>query len=579
MQIHELTAPGVHLIDRPVPLPSGTHLLAQPGARLVGGVSLHPQKTDGRTYTCDLRRAGIEPADMVSRGFGRKISPSHNQLYINGEPLSLSRYPRAGNFLTISAVGEPIASPAGSGAMRGGFFYEDDRPRAWRPSSSVRIFGYWAYDWSPTYEIPESFDPVTGFIRTAQPYAPYHYTVGQRFCFYNIPEEVTEPGDYCIDFASGILTFIPPDGCDMESAEIFLSVCDRPVFELEGVSDVTIEGFVIEAFRGTALTLRNCSRITVASCTFRNIGNRAVCVDDSTEIHIRDCHVYHTGDGGIAFYCGDRVTLSPAHCSVEHCHLHDIADWDRCYEPPIRLYGVGLSAIGNRIHDCPHAGILFGGNEIDIRYNELYRVVTETGDAGAIYGGRDYTFRGIRIVGNFLHHIRNDVGLGTMGIYNDDAISGTRMEDNVFYKVRRAVFLGGGVDFIIRGNLFIDCHPAIEADGRGQSPAPTWRNMVLHTLRDRFYNIAGSGHSAAEPPYITRYPELGYIDRCYRTDAEPMIPPSALIENNLFCGGERLHLTWCCEGARFTETGSRELERSQLERYLTAEQYRVVSES
>jgi 2,3,4,5-tetrahydropyridine-2-carboxylate N-succinyltransferase len=40
--------------------------------------------------------------------------------------------------------------------------------------------------------------------------------------------------------------------------------------------------------------------------------------------------------------------------------------------------------------------------------------------------------------------------MGTMGIYNDDCVSGTVMTDNFFFEVNRAAFLGGGRDFIVK---------------------------------------------------------------------------------------------------------------------------------
>lgn len=81
----------------PIPLPDGTHLQGEKGARLVGGIRLsgffRKDGTEG-VYVCDLSAMGVRPAPMVSRGFGRKISPSHSELFINGRPLSISQFPK-----------------------------------------------------------------------------------------------------------------------------------------------------------------------------------------------------------------------------------------------------------------------------------------------------------------------------------------------------------------------------------------------------------------------------------------------------------------------------------------------------
>ena len=64
------------------------------------------------------------------------------------------------------------------------------------------------------------------------------------------------------------------------------------------------------------------------------------------------------------------------------------------------------------------------GNDHVIEFNEIHHVALETGDVGAIYTGRDYTYRGNRIRHNFIHDT-GGVGMGSMGVYMDDCVSGT----------------------------------------------------------------------------------------------------------------------------------------------------------
>lgn len=577
MELREVMKAGVHFVTEPIPVPDGARIIAQPGARLVGGIRLTAEKGADGLYRCDLSAAGIRAADMPSRGFGRRITPAHNELFVNGRAMHISRYPKTGAFLTITGVGEPKvnewARPVG--ALEGGFYYDDDRPAAWRPQR-LYAFGYWGYDWAPTRERVEILDTDRRFVRCAPPYGEYELAVGQRFYFFNVMEEVTEPGDYCIDYDNNAVLFRPFDGEVPE--EIFLSVCDKPAFALSGTRDVVIDGFTIEAFRGNGMTLRDCRDVRITNCTFRNLGNRAINVDDSAGVTIAGCEFYDTGDGGVAFYCGDRRTLTPAGCSVERCRFHDIARWDRCYEPPVRLYGVGLKAVGNVIHDCPHSAILYGGNEIDIDGNEIYRVVTETGDAGAIYAGRDFTFRGNTIRNNFIHHVTGSVGFGVMGIYNDDMLCGTKITGNVFYKVQRAVFLGGGDNFLIENNVFIRCEPAIEVDSRGTSPHPVWRKMIDETMRERFYHVDGTDVSAADPPYTDRYPELRAVDAAFRAGDKALIPPSAEIRGNVFCASRRVNFLWDMTETDNVTAGGEEVDLEALRARLTPEQFAVVDD-
>ena len=561
---------------------SGTHLKAEPGCQLVGGVRLRAEPAEDGRWICDLRHAGVTPASFASRGFGRKITPSHSELFINGKPMQIARYPKHG-FLEITGVGATMQNEWKTqvGTLEGGFFYQDERPKQWQ-CGDLWVFGYWAWDWAPTREQIDELDAEHGFIRCRPPFGQYSYTVGQRFFFFNVLDEVNEPGDYAIDYENSTLTFVPPAGFQPESDEVLLSLSDRPAFLVEDGEDVQIEGFRIECFRGDGIRVNRAKNVHITGCEICNIGNRGITVDDSFDVVVSDCDVHDTGDAGVAVFGGDRKTLTPCRCGVQNCHIHHVASWDRCYEPPIRLYGVGLFAYGNRIHDCPHTAILYGGNEINIAGNEIYRVVLETSDAGAIYAGRDYTMRGNIIENNFIHHVGSSLKFGVMGIYNDDCLSGTVMRNNVFYRVQRALFLGGGVDFVCEGNLFVACTPAIECDGRGQNDDPCWRKMVTETMRERFYHIEGSDVSAAEPPYVTRYPELAKLDILYQSSDAPLIPPSAQIKDNVFVVDEALHeeqrvrLTWSTEGIVLTMEENRDATLDELP--LTGRQKAVICE-
>lgn len=579
MKYSEITSPGVHFITEPIRPSSGDRIIAEPGARLVGGVKLKVDRVENGVCVCDLKEHGITPARFVSRGFARKVSPSHSELFINSKPMNISQYPRDG-FIKITGVGEPKKSEwdANVGELAGGFYYQDERPKSWRDGQEIWTHGYWAYDWSPSREKIDVFDKEKGFIKNCEPYGVFHYGPGQRFCFFNIIEEVTEPGDYCLDFDGGKLYFIPFEGIDVEKAEIILSMSDQPAFLIDGVENITIEGFTIEDFTGNGIRINASRGVKISGCELRNIGNRAIVADDSFDVLISHCRIHDTGDGGVTLWCGRRDTLEPGRCSVEDCEIYRVARWDRCYETPVKLTGVGLSARRCLIHDCPHTAVLYGGNDMEITDNEIYNVVLETGDAGAIYAGRDYTMRGNVIARNFLHHVGSKIGLGAMGVYNDDCLSGTIIRDNVFYEVQRAAFLGGGVDFLVEGNVFIDCHPSVEVDGRGQSDHKNWRNMVNKLMRERFYNVDGKGVSAAEPPYITKYPELAKIDEYYKSSDDVSIPPSATIRGNVFCSKDKIRMTWSTEGVKLNEENNIDIERGMLPNYLTAHQYEVVSE-
>jgi hypothetical protein len=163
---------------------------------------------------------------------------------------------------------------------------------------------------------------------------------------------------------------------------------------------------------------------------------------------------------------------------------------------------------------------------------------------GRYYTGRDYSYRGNKIRYNYIHHI-GGVGMGSMGVYMDDCVSGTEIYGNVFYKVQRAAFLGGGRDHHVINNIFVDCSHAVELDGRGLDKSPVWRNMVDQTMRQRLREVPLS-------LYRERYPEMKSLDAYYGPPGGPEIvgegfqgvPPKNNVVGRNICLGKWLNVYW-----------------------------------
>ena len=552
---------------------------AMDGARFIGGKSISGAslvsgdvkerffpEAGGKVFCIDLKKIGVTDAgEFISRGFGRPITPSHSEIFADGVPLNLSRYPKSG-YLGITGYAEEEVNEWSQkvGKLDKGFFYDSERPQKWAEADDILVHGYWSWDWANSYETIAKIDKEAGKITTKKPYGLYAFKPGQRFNFYNVLEEVTEPGDYYIDRKDMMLYFIPFDR-EKLPGEILISLLKNPIWNVNNCQNLSFEGLSIEATCGGGIAVLNSKNINISECTLHNIGNYPVTIDKSKDITVENCDIYDCGDGGVSVSCGNRATLEPGNIRIDNNHIYRIAKWTRTYQTAVNASCVGISITNNLIHDCPHTGILFWGNEMHIKNNEIYSTLLETGDAGAIYTGRDYTFRGNIVSGNYIHHLGSSVGMGTMGIYNDDCVSGTLMEGNIFFEVSRAIFLGGGRDFQVRRNLFVDCYPSIEIDGRGTSKHDVWRKMVDELMRGRFYNIKDGDTtvSAMSEPYISRYPTLKDIDDFYSKNLP--VPPSAAIENNVYCSKRKLEFTWDCEPGDFAVNKNKAIDRDYFE--------------
>ena len=518
--------------------------------RLSGGRAIHgfrpvsnpavlnrlDEQARGHVLEANLRDQGMSDFGRFrSRGFARPTAPSHMELFVGGQPMTPARWPNEGAWEKIAGFPESAGQDDSHGGKIGrladGFFYSGDRPRRWKNFDDVWVHGYWAWDWANSYERIESLDPETRLIKTASPHGIYGFRSGQRFYFSNVLEELDQPGEWYLDRKSGMVYLWPPR--PIEPNEVKVSLLESPLITMSEVSHVTIRGVVLEATRGNAIEIRGGKNDRIDGCAIRLIGNWGVRIEGGRGHGVLSCDIENTGDGGVSLAGGDRQTLAPGGHSVENCHFQKQGRWSKCYVPAVLVRGVGHRVAHNLIHDHPHCAILFNGNEHQIEFNEIHHVALETGDVGAIYTGRDWTFRGNAIRHNFIHET-GGVGMGSMGVYMDDCVSGAEIRGNIFYKVTRAVFIGGGRDHRVENNIFVDCSPSVAIDARGMSKSPVWHNMVYDFMKKQLQAVP-------QDLYRKRYPAIVNLDRYYQL-GEGVPPEGNVVAHNVSAGGKWLVL-------------------------------------
>lgn len=475
----------------------------------------------------DLKALGIHDyGALTRRGFGRPVTPAALELFFQGRPMTLARWPND-EWATIKDVPE--------GQAGGKFTFAGGSPERWQDLSDIWVHGYWTYDWADTYEKVVSLDVATRTVTTEPPHGAYGYTPGRRFYFLNVLEELDSPGEWYVDRKQGILYFWPP--APLKKGDVVVSLLEDPLFVLRECQNVTVEGLRFECSRGQAVHVIVGRRNAIRRCEFRCLGTGAITIDWGEEHVVADCHIHDVGEWGISVSGGDRRTLVPGRHQVLRNHIHDYARTCRTYKPAVHLHGVGNRVANNVIHDAPHNAILMGGNEHVIEFNDISRVCLQTGDAGAVYMGRNMTMRGNVIRWNYFHDLRRSVTHGqgfvdVMSVYLDDCFSSAAVYGNVFVRGGRAVLIGGGRDNSVENNVFIDCSPAIHVDARGTSGFSFWFDG-----RDPFIMDGLKEVKHDQPPYSVRYPQLRTL-----LQDEPARPKGNVIRRNVCVGGKWVEL-------------------------------------
>jgi hypothetical protein len=527
----ELTAEDSGTESAPI-----TYRGAGTGTRLVGGrrvtnwvpvtdaavLSRLEPSARGKVYQADLRALGITDfGDVVASG-------KRLEVFLDGEPMTLARWPNEG-FVRIKDVVsvDPVDVRGTKGDRGGKFIYDGDRPTRWLGEKDLWLHGYWFWDWSDQRMKVASIDPENHVISLAPPQHSYGYRKGQWYYAFNALCEVDAPGEWYLDRDTGLLYFYPPK--PLSESTVVVSILPTMI-TLNDVSYTNFIGLTLEFGRANGISVSGGTHVRVLACTLRALGSGGISISGGTEHGVVGCDIYDVGDGGVSLYGGDTKTLTPAGHYVSNCHIHHYGRWNRMYKAGVNMGGVGHRISHNLIDNAPHCAILFGGNDHVIEFNEIHSVCYESNDAGAIYAGRNWVMRGNVIRYNYLHDISGFEGRGCVGVYLDDMFCGTLIYGNLFYRVTRAAFIGGGQDNTIENNIFVDCRPAVHVDARAMGWAKYHTEGWVKEAREKGTH---QGIPYTKPPYSERYLRLPSI-----LDHNPFAPAGTLIARNVCWGGK-----------------------------------------
>ncbi len=511
-----------------------------------------PQNAQEHVFVLDLPDHGITTyGQLYQHGFSLPIHPFPLELYINGKPQHLARWPNNGK-VPIGEVIDPGSHPReGDYSNRGGsFHYDYERANRWTEADDIWLQGIFSYGYADDNLKVSSIDYQNKIIKVKQPHIYMIRSSNDSrtsaahlrgYFVYNLLEEIDSPGEYFLDRRTGKLYFWPPT--EIGECEVAVSLLDDPLVSMENVSHVELSGFILELSRGMGIYLEGGQSNLISGCVFRNLGLIGIMMGkgisgpegpvheltgepitrkigslkahtylnsvwdrDAGENHlIENCQFYQLGAGAMILDGGNRKKLYPGNNEVLNCEFYDFNRWNKTYAPAIEIKGVANRIRHNYIHNAPHTVILVSGNEHLIEFNEITEVVHGADDMGAIYMGRDPSEQGTIIRYNFFHHFEHE-DRRVAAIYFDDGQNGGRVFGNIFHKVGSprfgAIFVHGGHDHIFENNIFSEC-----MRGLGNSPwnQERWEDYLKADLWQKRLRI---DLDIYDEPYSNRYPQL-----------------------------------------------------------------------
>jgi hypothetical protein len=481
----------------------------------------------------DLRSAGVVDYGPVTAAGGREA-----ELVCDSQYMTLARYPNTGEWLHIAAIPEGGTRHEYEKVVHyGRFSYDDERPARWKDTSDVWIHGYWVYDWSDQYHRVQRFDLQKKEIWPEPPYHVYGYKKGQRFYFLNVLEELDQPGEWYLDRQAAMLYFWPPR--EIEKAEVLFPDLQKPMLVLDNTHYVSVRGIIFECSRAGAVLIQEGAHNEIAGCTVRNVGDTGIEIRGGTHHTVRSCDIYEVAGTGVSVQGGDRKTLAPGQHLVENCDIHHYAQIQKTYKPAVQLGGVGNRIAHCWIHDAPHQGIAYAGNDHVIEYCDFTRIAQETGDVGATYAMGDWTFLGHEFRYNYFHNIHGPGNLGCFTIYPDLPCGGIHLHGNIFYDVDQVFHSNSGRGMVIENNVFLRCRKGLSflpwSDAKMFQEGGPWH--MVENLKAVNYD---------QPPYSIRYPVLQRLAEDFGQGIDHLIerelPKDNLIRRNISWGSHFLHV-------------------------------------
>lgn len=475
-----------------------------------------PEEARGKILQVDLKSYGLtklKPLKLggFASGSGFKTYPAM-ELFFDGKAMPIARWPNEG-FVHVADVsvkdGHKIHGRVGSKV--GQLLYEGQRPRRWKDENNAMLYGYWFFGWADSYERIAAIDADKHIITLEKPFHTYGYRKAQPYYALNLLSEIDLPGEWYLDRETSILYVYPPS--DPAKAVVELSVADFPLVRLEKASHVTLQGLVWDLGCVDGVHVEGGDYCLLAGCTIRRFGGNGVVINGGMHHGLLSCDIYSLGRGGTSIQGGDRTRLTPGEHFVENCHIYNLSRIDHTYTPAVLAHGVGLRIAHNLFHHIGSSALRVGGNDHVVEFNEIHDVVLESDDQGGADMFGDPTFRGNVYRYNYWHHIgnwrdpSNGPACGQAGIRLDDAISGTLLYGNVFYRCSAGklgfggVQIHGGKDNIVDNNIFVDCMAAISFSPWGQQ---RWQERTKASLE-------APEVKANKALYLSRYPELARL--------------------------------------------------------------------
>lgn len=421
------------------------------------------------------------------------------------------------------------------------FTYHDSRINNYSTDDLVAN-GYFKYGWSTRMAKVSSIDSAAKQItfETAPAYGVSTNDSNVGYFLINMPEELTEPGEYYIDRLTNTLYVYPKR--DISLAKFTVSTNLTEVTK-STASYLNFIGLNFKECSNALLVIESNSNSLVKFCEFSKSRKAGITINGLDHV-IEHNHFHNIAERMILINGGVRETLTNGN-NVVTSNLLDKSNLYYFTMAPVSVNGVGNKFINNTVYDTPYISVVFGGNNHSIEYNHFDNCMSFSTDGGVIYGGRNYAYRGTKCDNNLFSNTRNRYR-GTTdihGVYFDDLMSGNSMSSNVFYNFDGlALFTHDGQQNKINDNIFINVESAVLNTGNGTNTMLAYNNSGSFSIS---YLWRGTETYYQQEPWLSAYPTFAALPYDYDvlTTTTLLDPVGTTFTGNIGHNVRRVNLT------------------------------------
>lgn len=436
------------------------------------------------------------------------------RFYQNGLPLPMSRYPAD----TTMPMGQVLVKGTQGSTPGGKFKYSNDRAKYWVTALSdggVWLAGNWQAPWQMDVIKTQTIGTLDSTILQAEGIGgglgtilPSKIAPGtEPYYALNLVEEITAEGQWSFNAKTKMLYMWPP-----ASGTIAVAGNSKvPAISATNVSNTQFTNITISGGSGNGVELKNCNNVLIAGMHIAYCSGNGVTITDGSNCTVQSNDIDSVGSGGVVVssstFDADQLILKSCGHKIINNHIYNFAREAVLYSAAINVnYAIGAYVAYNKVHDCPHVGIQYGGNNNILEYNEMYDVDKKYTDMGAFYSfgiTRGWESRGNKVRHNYIHDAPK-----ANGIYLDEYASGDSINYNIVANTVMGLYNHYGYFNVWSNNITIDNTYPITS--MAEATTDSYYAANLDSLRKIW------GLSAI---YRKAYPEVSDMVSAVRNDA------------------------------------------------------------